>query len=367
MGAGHDSIEAEATAESTEHNAFAAGISQAEGSAIDLGTGNDTIKAQAIAQATSESGTSEAVGILGGTVDMGGGKDKVEGTAIAKGKGDVAAFGQMLEKTITKGGKDTLKGYADARSKDVALASGIAVGLAEDVFLKKNSLGQSYGLGAEAGVLDTGDGNDTVRAGAKSSAFRKAIARGIDGANGVIDLGAGNDTIEAQAIAKVTSDNGTSEAVGIFGGTIDTGDGKDFIKARSNDNLTGSSGISLDGGQGLGGDVNINLGNNNDRLLGFGNATVDAGDGTDTLLFEFSLREFIVGGGSINFSTGDFTFGGVTLKTDNFERFQFNVGIRKNRTQTSFSLNFAKVETFDSLADLEIAVGQLAGTQPALD
>jgi len=204
---------------------------------------------------------------------------------------------------------------------DVALATGIAVGLAENVFLKTNSLGNSYGLGAEAGTLDTGAGNDILEATAVAVGSSSAIARGIDGANGSINLGAGADTINANATALSTN---SSNAVGIFGGNFNTGAGADTVIARSNDNLIGTNGVSLIGGQGFGGNVNINLGIGNDTLQGFGAASINGGLGTDTLVFEFSQTDFINGGGVFDPTTTNFTFAGVTLQTTNFEFVQFS-------------------------------------------
>lgn len=195
--------------------------------------------------------------------------------------------------------------------------------------------------------------------------FPHAIARGIDGANGDIDLGSGNDTISAEAIA--TSDDGESEAVGIFGGKIDAGNGSDNIKARSNQNLHGAVGISLVGGTGFGGDVEIDLGRGNDNLFGFGEAEADGGAGIDTLQFEFSLIEFIIGGGSVeidrdrrgNFSV-DFTFADVTLKTKNFERVQFDVDFESGSlSTTNISNSFSNSIDLGSFAELEEAISAI--------
>ena len=105
-----------------------------------------------------------------------------------------------------------------------------------------------------------------------------------------------------------------------MGGKIKAGDGADNIRAWSNDNS-----IGLDGGLGFG-NVEIDMGDGNDTLFGFGNAIVDGGSGIDTLEFDFSLDEFLIGGGSI-ISSGEFiefNFADINYKTTNFERFEFS-------------------------------------------
>ena len=360
-----------------------------------LGDGDNTVVGQATATSEAVAGLSEgesftpstfAFGITQmtadanntnvkdgtGLIEAGNGRDRLDGTATASGQTDVASFGLLLENTTTEGGEDTLSGKAVAESEDVAIASGIAVGLDEAVFAKQNSVNSNsnsnntfdYGLGAEAGHLDTGADDDTLLADATAVAADEAVARGIDGANGNIDLGAGDDAVVAEATATAKSRHGAIEAVGIFGGTINTGDGHDMIKTRSNDHLAGSNGIELKGGQGFGGDAVVNLEGGNDVLLGFGDAEVDGGKGIDTLKFEFTLSDFIVGGGSINFLREDFTFGGVTLKTHNFEQIWFNVDFDSQSLGASDGHQQShpadeSPQQFNSFADLEHAVTRI--------
>ncbi|MEL6457872.1 MAG: hypothetical protein AAFQ91_06430, partial [Cyanobacteria bacterium J06621_15] len=147
-----------------------------------------------------------------------------------------------------------------------------------------------------------------------------ALANAIDQdveMESVIDLGNGDDIIFAEANAFSTEN---INAIAILGGVIKAGDGADNIRAWSNDNS-----IELDGGLGFG-NVEIDMGSGNDTLFGFGNAIVDGGSGIDTLEFDFSLNEFIFGGGSI-ISNGDFidfTFADITYRTTNFEKFEFS-------------------------------------------
>ncbi|MEM9568812.1 MAG: hypothetical protein AAF974_10945, partial [Cyanobacteria bacterium P01_E01_bin.34] len=398
-GGGSDRLVLQAKAR-TQAGALVDNLTQAAGlqteqfdeGAFVLGDGNNSVVARAQALSEATAGASEGVdyrpstfafGITQMTADAnnitageqasltsGNGTDHLSGKAEAIGRTDVAAYGVLFEQAQTGRGNDTVEGSATAKSEDIAIASGISVGLAEDVSLADNSVGTTFGLGAEAGELDTGAENDTLKARAKTIALRSATARGLDGANGAIQLRGGRDAIVANATAQVTSDDGDAEAVGIFGariatggdndiiraaakilavqgstakttssergapsqisvgifgGSIATGDGNDRIATSSNQNLVGTSGIRLSGGQGLGGDVDLDLGTGNDALRGFGQATATGGEGVDTLLFDFSLRTFIAGGGSVSISgfDVDFSFAGVTLSTRQFERFRF--------------------------------------------
>ena len=340
--------------------------------------GNDAVVARAVAKSEAKAGK-DANGVLytpstfafgisqmtadanntdsaagTGLIHTGRGQDILDGTAIADGKHDVAAFGLLFENTKTGAGADALNGSARAVSGDVALATGIAVGVEDDVFLKTNSLGGSYGLGTEAGKLNTGKGVDILTAKATAKGDLSATARGIDGANGIINLGTGADKITADARANVTNPNGDVEAIGIYGGVINAGAGDDDIVARSNTRLVGDDGKNLAGGQGFGGEVQINLGKGDDTIMGFGDASLDGGDGYDTLQFEFSLEEFVKGGGVIE--DGKFTFAGKVLDTANFEEFQFNVDI-EDRANTEEHPD--EVQVFESLTDLETAFDEL--------
>lgn len=404
-GDGDDTLNLTAVA-TTQSGALSDNLTQAAGMQTEqidegelfLGTGNNSIVGNAtatseavgdshftpttfafgITQMTADANNTEPDSL--GAIEAGNGEDLLQGTATATGKTDVAAFGLLLENTAVNGGKDTLIGNATAESEDVAIASGIAVGLAEDVFAKPNSVDSrdnggdaDYGLGSEAGILDTGNGNDTLKAKANAVADNMAIAKGIDGANGDIDLGSGSDTIAAEAIA--ISENGDREAIGIFGGKIDAGNGADHIKARSNQNLHGAFGTSLVGGRGFGGDVAIDLGRGNDNLLGFGAAKVNGGAGIDTLQFEFSLVEFVIGGGSVEFSrdrrgrfSAYFTFADVTLKTKNFERVQFDVDFENASSRSagmSYSFGNESLGSFADLTKLEDAISLIESIEPS--
>lgn len=113
-------------------------------------------------------------------------------------------------------------------------------------------------------------------------------------------------------------------AYGIYGeGIIKTGNGNDQIIATS----------TLDGVQHkitIGGGINIALGAGNDYFKGFGEATVDGGDGFDTLdLKAFKRSELIVSGvnsgNTLNSANLTFNSNGnsISLSTTGFEKFIF--------------------------------------------
>lgn len=107
---GNDSIEAKASATSTDSDAFAAGISQVQGSMISMGGGDDLISAQAFAFSPK---ASEAFGIFGGTIDTGNGNDQVISSSNSGPlKGGLGLGGGVA---INMGaGNDILLGFGEA-------------------------------------------------------------------------------------------------------------------------------------------------------------------------------------------------------------------------------------------------------------
>jgi hypothetical protein len=167
------------------------------------------------------------------------------------------------------------------------------------------------------GTITTGRGNDTFT-GYGNSSGTNSTAYGIVN-DGIIDTGNGSDKLTGQATATI---GGT--AYGIYGqGIINTGSGNDQIIATS----------TLDGVQqkvSIGGGINIALGTGNDYLKGFGAATVDGGDGFDTLdLRAFNRSQLIVSGvisgNTLNSANITFNNNGnsISLSTTGFEKFIF--------------------------------------------
>ncbi len=321
-----------------------------------------------------------------GLFQTGGGADVISGTGVSFGDGVEATAGgidngrALMEQDsfiapdfLTAGGDDVITADAQATAINNAAVTDALSNVGQFLTdggadkITATATSKASGVAGDRAVADaidnrklfsTGALNDEIVALATASAVNgNASANAIDQneeLGSVINLGSGADCIAAEANAFST--NGTVDAIALLGGTINAGAGNDVIEARSNDNLIGNSGISLDGGRGFGAGVNINMQGDDDTLLGFGEATANGGAGIDTLQFEFSLREFAFGGGSINFATVevDFTFAGVTLQTDNFENFEFNASPTKLSGVSSVSPD-SVVETFNGPEELQVA------------
>ena len=175
-------------------------------------------------------------------------------------------------------------------------------------------------------LIDGGDGNDTINAGAgddtidggdgNDSIIAGAGADRIDGDDGqdFIDGGSGNDTVDAG--------NGNDFVLGDDGDdSIDAGDGADMVDGGAGaDFLNGSSGVDvLDGGADndivFGGSENdiVNGGDGNDIVNGqAGNDTV-SGDAGDDTAYGGGGRDSLLGGAGddiINGQSGDDTLRG---------------------------------------------------------
>ncbi len=147
------------------------------------------------------------------------------------------------------------------------------------------------------GTIDTGKKGDTIKA--TANAADKAIA--IENSQGTIKTGNGADTIRANATG--------TESYGIFGGTIKMGNGADRIEASS-----------------FGGGVNIKMGGGKDFVEGFGSATVNGGKNFDILSLDFNKEDFKISLGASNKNEVQFERDGITMKTSQFEQFNFANG-----------------------------------------
>lgn len=110
LGAGDNLIEARAVASSTDSFAFAAGISQVQGSVITMGDGDDVIIAEAIASSPVEA---EAFGLFGGEIITGDGDDQI----YARSDSGLLAGGLGLGGGIAINigtGNDILTGFGEA-------------------------------------------------------------------------------------------------------------------------------------------------------------------------------------------------------------------------------------------------------------
>ena len=376
LGNGVNSLKGNATATS-KVSALANGIA--------IGTNDVFVKNNSVVdrdRINEKSGLVAEAGVLSTGAD----RDSIEAVATANANGntlvDSDANGISVEVNSilnTKAGADMIKAQATANSNGTTtnpesefavLADGIenqgtlTTGSGDDSLTAE---GFTLGNGGTAiangidnrGFLNTGEDNDRITAKATTEtvgglASAKAIEQN-EQADSQIALGSGNDTIVAEAIAESDDE---IEAIALSGGTIKAGDGADNIRARSNDNLVSQdsfgNNFELNGGRGFGAEVEIALGAGDDTLFGFGNAIADGGIGIDTLQFEFDLVEFVSGGGSID-RFGNFTFGGVTYKTSNFEQFQFNTDFATNKI-TEIAIDDSLPNLFTSIEDLVNAV-----------
>ena len=337
------------------------GILVEVGSSLNTNDGDDTVIGRVTASSVGDSLIDDFDVLTDGIENLGqfstgNGDDKIIGEGFTFGDGVDAVSGgidngrALVERSEfvppvfkTGSGNDKIEAVAEAIAiNSAAITDGLSnVGefLTEtgDDLIIATAISETFGSGRaiadgidNRGLLKTGDGEDKIFVEAVASvtnglALANAIDQNVD-AESVIDLGNGDDIILAEAKAfsqeniSAISQRLDSSSIAILGGAIKAGDGADNIRAWSNDNS-----IGLDGGLGFG-NVEIDMGDGNDTLFGFGNAIVDGGSGIDTLEFDFSLDEFLIGGGSI-ISSGEFiefNFADINYKTTNFERFEFS-------------------------------------------
>jgi hypothetical protein len=161
----------------------------------------------------------------------------------------------------------------------------------------------SSGILSERGIIDTGDGDDTIiginnitNSGSTSSSF------GIDYYFGTLNTGNGNDII-----------TGTAKLIGFrgYGGILDTGNGNDIITG------TGLNGIqSLWEVFNTGDGDDTLIGNSNELGSGIAMASLNTGDGNDIII---GTNTTGTGMGIINsqYSFVDVSISNPSLETDN--------------------------------------------------
>ncbi|MBE9213168.1 hypothetical protein IQ247_10870 [Plectonema cf. radiosum LEGE 06105] len=300
-----------ATFANIDINAIANGINNS--GKINTGKGNDSVDAEnessvaAVATATADA-TAIVKGIAQAPMDE---SLTAFAAAIAQSLANATIIATGLNNSggelFTAKGKDTITATATSDSATFAEAStsafsaatpenqALALAVAEAV---AKSQDKAIAIDNSKGIIDTGEGADTIRATANGA--DKAIA--IENTNGTIQTGKGSDTIQADATGL--------ESYGIFGGTIETGDGADKVEASS-----------------FGGGVNINMGDGKDFVEGFGNATVNGGKGFDILSLGFlKIDDFNISLGASNNNEVNFERDGIIMSTQNFEQFNFGNG-----------------------------------------
>ncbi|MBN3873239.1 hypothetical protein [Nostoc sp. JL33] len=145
----------------------------------------------------------------------------------------------------------------------------------------------------------------------KTTAYKLLFATisqgtGILNTNGIIDGGEGSDIL-----------TGYGTSIGIQGGTIDGGNSNDYFKARRIDD----SGNSVSDQGGAIADVLIKGGYGDDIFdVGYGNATIDGGLGSDKLILADLKSDYIITGTSNNYT---FKRDQFTLNVLNVEEIAF--------------------------------------------
>jgi hypothetical protein len=290
-----------------------------------------------------------------GVIDTREGNDTVSGTAT----GDTS-YGINDDGYIALGsGNDSIKGTASFAGIQVSLEGILDGESGNDIIIgSSNSTGfthNAYGIIISGGYLTGGSGDDFggYLSGGSGDDFIKGEARGIVPGNvsggilvgGILDGGNGNDIITGIGInenglgfgirtydnGSVRGGNGNDIITGYgtttgygstFGieegiGTIDGGNGEDYFKAR----LIDSQYKELSNQGGAIGNVLILGGRGKDTFdVGYGNATLDGGQGFDTLILLGSADNY-----SIQGSNGDLTIArdGYALNTLNIENIVF--------------------------------------------
>ncbi len=269
---------------------------------IDTRGGNDSVSGTA----TGDSST----GIIdGGDIALGSGNDSITGTG---------SFGGILVAGVLDGGSgnDLVTGIANSigfthNAYGIQTADGYLTGGSGDDFIRGEARGVmsgnvSVGISGSAN-LDGGDGNDLITGiGINENGRGIGILNYVDlvgnRGDGSVSGGDGSDIII-----------GYGTRVGIEGGMLDGGNGNDYFKARRID----SEGKEVAYQGGAIADVLITGGNGYDTFdVGYGNGTLDGGQGFDTLILLGSSENY-----SIQGSDGDLTIArdGYALNALNIE------------------------------------------------
>ncbi len=257
--------------------------------------------------------------LLGGsdadTLNGGNGNDTVDG----QGGNDLANGGAGDDNLIWNGigdGIDTLTSTAGADTVTIngtSLANTFVIGKTSDSLMRISEGTASIVVSnlVTNVVLNTGNGNDTVRIN---------DLRGVSAALVIVNGDGGNDVINASTAIpggirlRMNGGDGSDSITGSLGNdTIDGGDGDDSLNGGTgNDTMIGGAGNDrLNGGAGndreLGGDGNDTLlgSDGNDILNGdAGNDYLDGGNNDDVLTGDADSDSLIGGNGNDSLSGG---------------------------------------------------------------
>ena len=299
-GFGDDSIEGTGNG---EFGGDATGIYNTEGSDINGGEGNDSIKGTATGSATGD--TIDNKGDTTGIFNSGGSNingEEGNDSIVGIGKGSDAYLEPFRSYFPGRGiGISNSEGSTISGGQGNDFISGTGTGGAG--FYDDNPFGNGpeeiapgVGIGIiNSGTISLGDGNDTIIGTGIS------LGTGILNTNGIISSGAGADTL-----------TGYGSSIGIQGGTIDGGNGNDSFKARRIDD----SGNPVSNQGGAIADVVIKGGYGADTFdVGYGNATINGGSGSDKLILPDFKSDYSIIGNSNNY----------TIKRDQFTLNVLNV------------------------------------------
>ncbi len=253
-----------------------------------------TANAAAIVEGVAKAPVNESLTAFAAAIATSIANAKIVATGIKNVGGEIftAKRGDTINATATSDSATLSEASAFALSAATPENQALALSVAEAIAVAQD---KAIGIDNTRGTIHTGKGRDTITA--TANAADKAIA--IENTNGIIKTGNGADTIQANATG--------IESFGIFGGTIRTGDGADRVEASS-----------------FGGGVGINMGDGKDFVEGFGDATVNGGNGFDILdLASFQIDDFNISLGATNKNEVNFERDGISMNATNFEQFNF--------------------------------------------
>ena len=295
------------------------GVINATPGLIDLGADNDTLQALASATDTIAIGFSNT-----GSLIAGAGADSISATGylgVSNAKllqtyavggaatlesdvisgGNTTSFIGLYNRSsgaqiLTGAGTDTVLGTASNNVNAIGLYTD--AGTTIDTGSENDSIRALGATGVDnSGTILTGTGNDTITAGDTISTYGM-----INRVGGVINMGDGNDILSASSRAA------TPTGYSIMNdGLIDMGAGADTINVTPGNNLNGFTYQFTNPSGARNGTYGILMGTGNDSIVGFGDAAIDGGAGTDTLRLpnatSYTFRKFTTPNSPTNYWT----------------------------------------------------------------
>ncbi|EDY38316.1 conserved hypothetical protein [Cyanobium sp. PCC 7001] len=262
-----------------------AGLWNGNGGEILTGAGKDRIQGLG----SPASGTPGIVNVNGSVINTGSGIDILKGVSIATGiqNSDFSVIN-------TGAGSDRIQGQGWSFGLQISRNARVLTGIGNDRILGTSdprSSGESVGILLKDGAqIQTGNGRDQITGNSTGNGNPDDNAGILITSSSQIKTARGNDRITGI---------GTAGSSGVHNDAlIDTGKGKDVVNA-------------LQGG--FAGTGRTRLGQDNDRLLGFGTGFFEGGGGKNDKIF--------LGQGSyaVNRAAGTITSSGQTMNIRGFE------------------------------------------------